>query len=70
MGRDTFLAAAALYQEKYGLEDGSVPATFQIIYMIGWKPHASQPKPMRRGSGTHKLGDLNAVKLDKPMKNE
>ncbi len=70
VGRDTFLAAAALYQEKYGLEDGSVPATFQIIYMIGWKPHASQPKPMRRGSGTHKLGDLNAVKLDKPMKNE
>lgn len=26
----------------YGHEDGSVPATFQILYMIGWKPHASQ----------------------------
>jgi NADH dehydrogenase [ubiquinone] 1 alpha subcomplex assembly factor 5 len=68
VGRDTFLAAAALYQEKYGLEDGSIPATFQIIYMIGWKPHASQPKAMPRGSGTHKLTDLNAVKLDKPYK--
>lgn len=66
VGLDTFLAAASLYQEKYGLEDGSVPATFQFIYMIGWKPDASQPKPMRRGSGTHKLGDLNAVRIDKP----
>lgn len=28
--------------EMYGNEDGSVPATFQIIYMIGWKPHESQ----------------------------
>ena len=43
VGRDTFLAAAALYQEKYGLEDGSVPATFQIIYMSGGNPtHRSQ----------------------------
>ncbi|MEQ2183372.1 hypothetical protein GOODEAATRI_031964, partial [Goodea atripinnis] len=26
----------------YGSEDGSVPATFEILYMIGWKPHESQ----------------------------
>lgn len=26
----------------YGNEDGSVPATFEILYMIGWKPHESQ----------------------------
>ena len=32
------LAVAALYQHLYGLEDGSVSATFQIIYMIGWSP--------------------------------
>lgn len=52
VGRDTFLAAAALYQEIYGLEDGSVPATFQTIYMIGWAPHESQPKCLKRGSGS------------------
>uniref|UniRef100_A0A9J7XYQ9 Arginine-hydroxylase NDUFAF5, mitochondrial n=1 Tax=Cyprinus carpio carpio TaxID=630221 RepID=A0A9J7XYQ9_CYPCA len=40
--RDTILAAAAIYKEMYGNEDGSVPATFQILYMIGWKPHESQ----------------------------
>lgn len=28
--------------EMYGAADGSVPATFEILYMIGWKPHHSQ----------------------------
>ena len=27
--------------EKYGNEDG-VPAVFQILYFIGWKPDKSQ----------------------------
>ncbi|KAG8014505.1 Arginine-hydroxylase NDUFAF5, partial [Nibea albiflora] len=40
--RDTILAAAAIYKEMYGNEDGSIPATFEILYMIGWKPHESQ----------------------------
>lgn len=50
VSRETFLAAATVYQELYGEEDGSVPATFQVVYMIGWAPHASQPLPKRRGS--------------------
>lgn len=57
VGSDTFLATAALYQKLYGLEDGSVSATFQVIYMIGWSPHDSQPKPCSRGSGKMKIGD-------------
>ena len=28
--------------EMYGLEGGGVPATFFVLYMIGWKPHESQ----------------------------
>jgi hypothetical protein len=43
--------------EMYGLEDGSVPATFQIIYAIGWKPAQGQPKPLERGSGKTSLKD-------------
>ena len=50
VGRDTFLSAAAIYQKLYGMEDGTIPATFQVMYMIGWKHHDSQPKPKRRGS--------------------
>ncbi|MBN3309190.1 NDUF5 hydroxylase, partial [Amia calva] len=59
--RDTMLAAAAIYKEMYGSEDGSVPATFQILYMIGWKPHESQAKPAQRGSAMLSFGDLGKI---------
>jgi hypothetical protein len=45
-------------QELYGEEDGSVPATFQVVYMIGWAPHESQPQPKKRGSGKVSLKTL------------
>ncbi|XP_078505685.1 arginine-hydroxylase NDUFAF5, mitochondrial isoform X1 [Lissotriton helveticus] len=59
--RDTMLAAAAIYKEMYGNDDGTVPATFQIFYMIGWKPHISQAKPAKRGSATVSFGALEKV---------
>ncbi|KAM6971983.1 arginine-hydroxylase NDUFAF5, mitochondrial [Aplochiton taeniatus] len=59
--RDTILAAGAIYKEMYGNEDGSVPATFDILYMIGWKPDETQPKPAKRGSGTVSFGDLSKI---------
>ena len=46
----------------YGNEDKSVPATFQVLYFIAWKPHESQKKPSKRGSGEVSFKDLN--KLD------
>ncbi len=47
---DTLLAAAAAYSSVYG--DGeSIPASFQVIYLIGWAPHESQARPLPRGSG-------------------
>ncbi|XP_055977603.1 arginine-hydroxylase NDUFAF5, mitochondrial isoform X4 [Sorex fumeus] len=59
--RDTMLAAAAVYKEMYRNEDGSVPATYQIYYMIGWKYHDSQAKPAERGSATVSFGDLGKL---------
>ncbi|NWZ15143.1 NDUF5 hydroxylase, partial [Agelaius phoeniceus] len=59
--RETMLAAAAIYQEMYGNSKGSVPATFQIYYMIGWKYHESQAKPAQRGSATVSFGDLAKI---------
>ncbi|TFK72058.1 S-adenosyl-L-methionine-dependent methyltransferase [Pluteus cervinus] len=56
--RDTLAAASAIYKEMHGLEDGSIPATFQIIYMIGWKPAPSQPKPLERGTGKTNLKEV------------
>lgn len=36
---------------------GGVPATFNVIYMIGWAPGSSQPTPLARGSGQASLKD-------------
>lgn len=69
----TLLAAAAIYRELYGDKDGNIPATFQVIYMAGWAPHESQPKPLARGSGAVSLKDLGLPEgikwpTDKPPK--
>ncbi|CCM03355.1 uncharacterized protein FIBRA_05484 [Fibroporia radiculosa] len=56
--RDTLAAAAAIYKELHGHEDGTVPATFQVIYVIGWKPSPKQPKPLARGTGKTNLKEI------------
>ena len=50
----------------YGSSDGddgdpSVPATFEVLHFIAWKPGGGQPQPMERGSGTVSLKDLGSV---------
>ncbi|GLQ08050.1 methyltransferase domain-containing protein [Sneathiella chinensis] len=57
-GRRVLFRAAELYMENFADEDGLIPATFQIIYMTGWSPHASQQEPARRGSGQASLTDI------------
>ncbi|KAH8791820.1 S-adenosyl-L-methionine-dependent methyltransferase, partial [Flagelloscypha sp. PMI_526] len=59
--RDTLAAASAIYKAMHGEngEEGeSVPATFQIIYMIGWKPGPEQRQPLERGTGEVNLKDV------------
>ncbi|WP_420403416.1 methyltransferase domain-containing protein [Nisaea sp.] len=55
--RTVFLRAAEIYQARHGGPNGRVPASFQILYLTGWAPHASQQKPLRPGSATHRLAD-------------
>jgi len=67
--RDTALAAAAVYQSFEQTEDpeetdDGITATFQIIYMAGWAPDASQQKPAARGSATSSFGDLDKAMSD------
>ncbi|KAI0237178.1 Arginine-hydroxylase NDUFAF5, mitochondrial [Lamellibrachia satsuma] len=65
--RDTMLAAAAIYEEMYAHKDKEgVPATFQILSFIGWKPDPSQAKPAQRGSGQVSMKDIG--KLDELVK--
>lgn len=34
ISRDTLMAAQAIYKELHGNEDGTIPATFRIIFMV------------------------------------
>ncbi|KAL2335806.1 hypothetical protein Fmac_010252 [Flemingia macrophylla] len=56
--RDTALATAAIYDSMFSTEDGTIPATFQVIYMTGWREHPSQQKAKRRGSATISFKDI------------
>ncbi|KAI8533647.1 hypothetical protein RHMOL_Rhmol10G0025800 [Rhododendron molle] len=56
--RETALATAAIYESMFASEDGTIPATFQVIYMTGWKEHHSQQKAKRRGSATISFNDI------------
>lgn len=58
LSRDTMLAAEGIYRELHGNKDGSLPATFRIIYMIGWTEGEGQPKPLERGSGQINMKDV------------
>ncbi|XP_022888058.1 putative methyltransferase At1g22800, mitochondrial isoform X1 [Olea europaea var. sylvestris] len=56
--RDTALATAAVYESMFAAEDGTIPATFQVIYMTGWREHPSQQKAKARGSATISFKDI------------
>jgi SAM-dependent methyltransferase len=60
--RDVFLRAAALYAERHSDPRGRIQATFQIITMTAWAPHASQQKPLRPGSAAARLADALQTK--------
>jgi len=55
--RSTLLAAAAAYRDRFAQSDGRIPASFEVLWLIGWKPHASQQKPLRPGSAAARLAD-------------
>ncbi|KAI1330682.1 S-adenosyl-L-methionine-dependent methyltransferase [Xylariaceae sp. FL0255] len=58
IGKDVLLATDAIYHELHGNEDGTIPATFRMIYMIGWKESEDQAQPLARGSGQLNLKDI------------
>ena len=55
--RTVLQRASALYHERFERPDGTLPATFQIIYLHGWAPHESQPNALAPGSATMRLSD-------------
>uniref|UniRef100_A0A1B0D4A9 Arginine-hydroxylase NDUFAF5, mitochondrial n=1 Tax=Phlebotomus papatasi TaxID=29031 RepID=A0A1B0D4A9_PHLPP len=59
--RESLIAASAIYDDMYKKPDGGVSATFQVIYLVAWKPSPNQPKALPRGSGKVSLKDLDKV---------
>jgi NADH dehydrogenase [ubiquinone] 1 alpha subcomplex assembly factor 5 len=55
--RCTLARAVALYEERFGLPDGRIPASFEILFLTGWAPDKSQPQPLRPGSAAHRPAD-------------
>src|SRR5258705_1059942 len=53
--RATLLRMAQIYGERYSDSDGRIRATFDIVWLSGWAPHESQPKPLRPGSAKASL---------------
>ncbi len=53
--RATMLRMSQIYAERFSDPDGRIRATFDVIWLSGWAPHESQPKPLRPGSAKASL---------------
>lgn len=56
--RSLFEKTEEIYRERYQDDDGKIRATFEIIFISGWSPDASQQKPLKPGSAKNKLSDF------------
>ncbi|WP_409432870.1 SAM-dependent methyltransferase [Litorimonas sp. RW-G-Af-16] len=56
VGRDYLTALTQNYAEMFA-EEGKLPASFEILWLTGWKPHESQQKPLKPGSAKMRLAD-------------
>lgn len=54
-----FATAQAIYAQHFPdpATKGRITATFETVFLTGWKPHESQQKPLRPGSAAHRLAD-------------
>jgi SAM-dependent methyltransferase len=55
--RATLLRMAEIYAQRFADADGRLRATFDIVWLSGWAPHASQQQPLRPGSAQSRLAD-------------
>ena len=53
--RRLFGRAAEIYAERFADADGRVRATFDVVYLSGWRPHESQQQPLAPGSAKASL---------------
>jgi NADH dehydrogenase [ubiquinone] 1 alpha subcomplex assembly factor 5 len=61
LSRAVLAEAASLYQRRHSLQEGRVRASFEILYLSGWAPAATQQRPLRPGQATARLADALGV---------
>jgi len=62
--RATLLRMAEIYASRFADADGRLRATFEIAWLSGWAPHASQQQPLKPGSARQRLADaLGATEI-------
>jgi SAM-dependent methyltransferase len=55
--RATLARMVEIYSERFADPDGRIRATFEILWLSGWAPHASQQQPLKPGSAQSRLAD-------------
>ena len=55
--KDVLEKSMEIYKENFSLENHKIFATFEIAWLIGWKYHDSQQKPLQPGSGQKNLAE-------------
>ncbi len=61
MRRAVLGEAARLYGQRHAMAGDRVRASFEILYLSGWSPAATQQKPLRPGQATGRLADALGV---------
>ncbi len=55
--RETLVRAAEIYLSRFADKAGRLRASFEILYLTGWAPDPSQPRPLKPGSAAARLAD-------------
>jgi SAM-dependent methyltransferase len=55
--REVLVRTQAIYAHRFSDPDGRLRATFDTLWLTGWAPHESQPKPLKPGSAAMRLED-------------
>ena len=59
--RQIFLETERIYRQSFA-DDGYLVATFEMVFLTGWAPSASQQEPLRPGTASTRLAEALGVK--------
>ena len=60
--RATLMRVLEVYGARFSDKDGRIRATFEILWLSGWAPHASQQQPLKPGTAQQRLADTLKTK--------